>query len=239
MRVDNRHGFAGARSTGWALGGAAPRVRSSREPRLLSSFASALGILALVGACARRPVPDPVVRPPIAFLPSRACATPTGDALPPVRVTDTLSATYARQNPNAAQAYAARHFPGGYLNGPAPVAPLGRWTIAMRNPVEKQALLRLMDSLSVTTRVPGVAIDSIDVRQSEWDAAALYDWLYFLMDRPDRPAGVNSWGMTRGGRIEIGLESAASVPALLTALDRLGVPCSLVVFGVWGPIVAT
>ncbi len=83
----------------------------------------------------------------------------------------------------------------------------------------------------------GTTADSIDARHADWDRAALYDWLHHIMDRPGVP-GVNGWGIEHGyGRLD--LIDAESVPALVTYLERLRVPCGLVKFGVYGPFHVT
>lgn len=195
-----------------------------------------MGAATLVMACARVQSPATLARAPLWFLPSQPCTIPVGRTLPPVRATDTLSATFAAMRIDAARAYAARQLPGGYLSGPTLVATTGRATIWLRDTTARQAVLfavRQMPGLAMPT---GIAVDSIDVRPADWDSAALYDWLHYLMDRPGRPLGVNAWGIDLRGRILLGVINADSVPALVAFLDRLGVPCGLVTFSVWGPI---
>lgn len=195
-----------------------------------------MGAATLVMACAHVPPPAPLTRAPLWFLPSQPCTVPLGRALPPVRATDTLSATFATTRIDAARAYAARQLPGGYLSGPTPIATTGRASIWLRDTTARQAVLSAVRQMPGLPLPTGIETDSIDVRPADWDSAALYDWLHYIMDRPDRPPGVNAWGIDLRGRILLGLVDAASVPALVAYLERMSVPCGLVTFSVWGPI---
>lgn len=195
-----------------------------------------MGAATLLAACAQVRTPTPLARAPLWFLPSQACTVPIGIALPPVRTSDTLSATFARTRIDAARAYAARQLPGGYLSGPTPIATTGRAAIWLRDTTARQAVLSALDEMPGLALPTGLAADAIDARHADWDSAALYDWLHYIMDRPDRPPGVNAWGIDLRGRIMLGLVDADSVPALVAYLERLGVTCGLVTFSVWGPI---
>ncbi|MBK6488438.1 MAG: hypothetical protein IPF98_16660 [Gemmatimonadetes bacterium] len=166
------------------------------------------------------------------FLPAQPCTVPIGTALPPLRATDTLSATFATERIDAARAYAARQMPGGYLSGPTPIGSTGRATVWLRDTTARQAVLSALRQMPGLTQSTTLAADSIDVREADWDSAALYDWLHYIMDRPDRPPGVNAWGIDGRGRIMLGLIDADHVPALVAALERLRVPCGLVTFSV-------
>ncbi len=208
---------------------------------MLRALCSYLGIGATVilGACAHRVEPVPQPHPPVDFLPSHACTADIGSELPPARASDTLSLEYAMKHPDAAQAYTARRLRGGYLRGPAPVAAMGRGAIWMRDTSARQQVLGELGRLPGLALLPGVSIDSIEARQADWDGAASYDWLHYLFDRPNGVPGVNAWGIGGDGRIFFGLPDAESVPKLVAALERLGVPCGLVRFSVWGPVVVT
>ena len=195
-----------------------------------------VGAATLQVACAHVPAPAPHARAPLWFLPSLPCTVPIGTALPPARATDTLSASYAEVRIDAAHAYAARQTPGGYLSGPTPIAPTGRASLWLRDSTARDAVLSALPQMPGLALSTGIAAESIDVRHATWDSAALYDWLHYIMDRPDRPPGVNAYGIDVRGHLMLGLISADSVPALLATLERLGVPCGLVTLSVWGPI---
>ena len=78
--------------------------------------------------------------------------------------------------------------------------------------------------------------DSVDVRLVDWDGAALYDWMHYIVKQGSPTPGVNGWGIDLRHRISLGVASADSVPALRAHLERLGVPCRLVIIENIGPV---
>jgi len=193
--------------------------------------------LLLAAACARSPAAAPEPSPePVWFLPSAGCTDSVGRALPSERATDTLSAAFSRQRPDAANAYAARRLPGGYASGSYPTAG-GRGIMWLRDTTLRDSILaRLpaMPGLSFVALPP----DSVEVRQVAWDGAALYDWMWYIVRNIPTGAtkGVNGYGIDRRNRVLLSVVSRADVGPLLERLDRLGVPCQLVVFEVIGEI---
>ena len=67
-----------------------------------------------------------------------------------------------------------------------------------------------------------------------WLALALLLTHYIVKQGSPTP-GVNGWGIDLRHRISLGVASADSVPALRAHLERLGVPCRLVIIENIGP----
>ena len=197
------------------------------------SFRSGIALL-LTAACGRAvAVPAPAApRSPVWFQPMNGCEARA--AVPPHRVSDTLSAETARARPDAAKAYAARRLPGGYASGPYP-SPHGRGVLWMQEPQLRDSVLQRLAAMPGLETV-ALAPDSIDVRAVRWDSAALYDWMMYLVQRLPSEAKINGYGVDSKHRVSLMLEDASGVRPLTDRLEELGVPCSLVVFEVVGPI---
>ena len=194
-----------------------------------------VGVALLLTAACGRPVPAPAPvtpRSPVWFHPMTGCEARA--ALPPHRVSDTLSAETARERSDAAKAYAARRLPGGYASGPYP-SPKGRGVLWMQEPQLRDSVLPRLTAMPGLQTVE-LASDSIDVRTVRWDSAALYDWMMYLVQRLPRETKVNGFGVDVQHRVSLMLEDASGVRPLLEGLEELGVPCNLVVFEVVGPI---
>ena len=78
--------------------------------------------------------------------------------------------------------------------------------------------------------------DSVDVRLIDWAGAALYDWMHYIVKQGSPTPGVKGWGIDLRHRVSLGVASADSVPALRAHLERLGVPCRLVIIENIGPV---
>ncbi len=83
---------------------------------------------------------------------------------------------------------------------------------------------------------PQLPRDSVDVRLVDWDGAALYDWMHYIVKQGSPIPGVNGWGIDPRHRIALGVASGDAVPALRAYLERLGVACGLVIIENVGPV---
>ncbi|HSA57836.1 MAG TPA: hypothetical protein VLE53_19140 [Gemmatimonadaceae bacterium] len=139
-------------------------------------------------------------------------------------------------------AWLARRVPGGYAGGPYPLSAWTEpWVLLLRDTTSLAAASRALDTLrpppdpSMLQPRP----DTVIARPARWDLAELYDWLEHLESnlRGARGGGINGWGIDeRNNRIQVLIESASTIPALLTWLENLSLPCHLVAFRVVGRI---
>jgi hypothetical protein len=195
--------------------------------------ATFLGALSLVGglllaACHRTPRPDSSVT---LFVPSTGCTT---RALPPERMSDTLSVTAALRQREMALVYAARHLPGGFTAGPLGTA--GRTTLLfLRDPTQGSALIAQLPTSPGLANLRPLLAAPVELRPTEWDRAELHDWMHYITSRLD-PNSLRGWGITVTHRLSFGVFDREGLPKLQAQLERLGVPCRLVEILVFGPI---
>ncbi len=169
------------------------------------------------------------------FVPRAGCAATT-TRVPPVRATDTLSAPAQPGRVDAQRAYVARRIPGGYAAGPFAVPPSQRAILFLRDTSLKTAALSALAALSGPNESVRYALDSVEARKTDWDAAELYDWLAHVGTPEAARAGLTGWGVTVDHRISLSVATTESLPTLRAHLEALGVPCGLVVLWVSGPV---
>jgi hypothetical protein len=201
------------------------------------------GLLIGFGMCACRhhvrSVEEPYLDRGIWIQPS-SCNNSAPRLLPPFRVSDTLSGSYAKGHNDRVMARLARRVPGGWAFGPG-VDSSQRWAVWLRDTTQKNAAIAALDSLAPPElRFLADHHDSVVVHQARWDYAELFDWMEYLRKHAEgsaRGTGINMSGIDwRNNRIVFGIETRESLPRMVSWLVEAGVPCGLVVVEVIGPI---
>lgn len=192
-------------------------------------------MLVWAAACHARVPGGSVASSTTPFVPSAGCAA-ASSRVPPIRVSDTLSAPGPPVRIDAHRAYAARRVPGGYTAGPFGADRPRRAILFLRDTIQKVAALAALAELSGPSGGAPYPPDSVEARATDWDAAELFDWMAVITSRAATRAGLNGWGVSVDHRIILSVATAAGLPTLRAYLETLGVPCGLVVLSVSGPI---
>ena len=140
----------------------------------------------------------------------------------------------ASMRPNDQDVDLARAVPGGYAGV---ILSNGQLTVLLTDTAKAAEAKR---ALAPKVRIENYNVSDAVVRQARWDSSQLFDWYHYLTIRSNFwwDVGITSSGVAVSlNRIQFGVEDETSRARLVERLERVRVPCDLVVVAVEGPAV--